>query len=420
MVVEPILTRCWLRSAGGRQSVLQKNTRLHAGWQAAGLGLLVLCCQAGALQAQSLLSALEREIADIVNSAKPSVVTVTALKAPSSSGSRLFEMFGDRREAAKELVVGSGLIVSSDGFVLTKESVVRAADYIDVAMDDGATYRAELVRVDSARGVAIVKIHATGLTPARIGLASDLNAGSWVAVIGNALGVPQAVSVGVVRAIQADGGLHITANVDPGSNGSPVFDTQGRAVGMVAGRVGLEEASAQNGNFFSNTALVYALSEILPAVRAAAEHYYATHGWLGITVVTDGEQTWPRILTIVPDGPAQQAGLQVGDIIRKFSGQTVDSLTSLSTLVAATLPGEEVELEVVRQEKFSRVTVRLGTRIPIALSELRVPISGEPALETQPRWPPGESMRPEPAWLQQRINALEKELRALKNLYQKK
>ncbi|MDZ7309418.1 MAG: S1C family serine protease [candidate division KSB1 bacterium] len=417
MVVEPTLTLCWLRSASGRRSALPKSTRPHAMWQA-GLGVILLCCHAGGVQGQSLLSALESEIAGIVTSAKPSVVTITALKAPSDGGSRLLEMFADRRAAAKELVVGSGLIISSDGFVLTKESVVRAADYIDVAMDDGATYRAELVRADSARGIAIVKIHATGLKPARIGLASDLRAGSWVTVIGNALGVPQAVSVGVVRAIQADGSLHITANVDPGSNGSPVFDAQGRAVGMVAGRVGIDAANAQNGNFFSNTALVYALSALLPAVRTAAEQYYATHGWLGITVVTDGGQTWPRILTIVPDGPAQHAGLQVGDLIRKFAGQMVDSLTSLSTLVAATPPGEEVELEVVRQEKSFRVKVRLGTRIPIALSELRLP-AAESTVETESGLQPGESARPEPAWLRQRLNALEKELRALKNLYQK-
>lgn len=383
-----------------------------------GVALLVLAC-ANAAQSQGLLSAMEREIAGIVKSVKPSVVTVRALKMSASSGSGgLLGIFGDRRPQEQEIIVGSGLLVSSDGFVLTKESVVRNADRIEVDMAGEATYKAELVNTNSAGGPAVLKIHANGLRPARIGAASDLDAGSWVTVIGNAMGVPQAVSVGVVRAIQPDSGMQISANVDPGSNGSPVFDTNGHAVGMIAGRVGIEQSDMPEGGLFSNTALAYSLSKFLPFVRSVAEEYYKSHGWLGVTVVADGKDAEPRILTIVEDSPAHKAGLQVGDIIKKFGAQTVTSHTLLSELVCQTKPDENVVVVVSRLDQEISMTVRISPKIPLALAELKTWDTTNPADENDMQFPK-EQIAPEPKWLHHRINALEKELRMLKSLYQK-
>lgn len=374
--------------------------------------------QAQVVQPQSLLSAIEREIADIVKSVKPTVVTVTALKATDDGGSSgLLNIFGNRRRE-QEIVVGTGLLASSDGFVLTKETVVRDADRIEVTMAGDITYLAELVQADSTLGAAVLKINVNGLRSACIGTASDLNAGSWVTVIGNAMGVPQAVSMGVVRAIQPDGGMQISANVDPGSNGSPVFDAKGHAVGMIAGRVGIDQNGTQESGLFSNTALAYSLSELLPFVRSAAEGYYASRGWLGVTVVTDGKNAEPRILTIVEDGPAHKAGLQVGDIIKKFAAHTVDSRTRLSELVCGTQPGEEVKIVVSRLDTEISMIVRLSPKIPLALSELKVwSTSGLPDEDLDQLQK--EKTAVEPVWLHQRIDALEKELRVLKSLYQK-
>lgn len=379
---------------------------------------MLFLVQAQAAQSQGLLSAIEREIAGIVKSAKPSVVTVRALKAPASSGGGLFGIFGERRSQEQEIIVGSGLLISSDGFVLTKESVVRNADRIEVDIADDATYPAELVKTDSLSGPAVLKIHVNSLRPARIGIASDLDAGSWVTVIGNAMGVPQAVSVGVVRAIQSDGGMQISANVDPGSNGSPVFDTRGHAVGMIAGRVGIEQSDMPDGGLFSSTALAYSLSELLPFLRTAAEEYYNTHGWLGVTVVTDGKDAKPRILTIVEDGPAHKAGLQVGDIIKKFGMHTVDSHTLLSELVCQTKPDEDVMVVVSRLDQEISLNVRLSPKIPLALTELKTWGATNPADENDMQRQM-EKVAPEPKWLHHRINVLEKELRVLKSLYQK-
>ncbi|MDL1878378.1 PDZ domain-containing protein [Cytophagia bacterium CHB2] len=383
-----------------------------------GVALLLLV-QANAALPQGLLSAMEREIADIVKSVKPSVVTVRALKVSAGSGAGgLLGIFGDRRSREQEIIVGSGLLVSSDGFVLTKESVVRNADRIEVDIADDATYPAELVTADSINGPAVLKIHVNGLRPARIGIASDLDAGSWVTVIGNALGVPQAVSVGIVSAIPSEGGMQISANVDPGSNGSPVFDTKGHAVGMIAGRVGIAQSEIHNGGLFTNTALAYSLSEFLPFVRSVAKKYYDSHGWLGVTVVADGKDAAPRILTIVEGGPAHKAGLQVGDIIKKFGAHTVDSHTLLSELVCQAKPDEDVLIVISRLDQEINMNVRLGPKIPLALTELKTWGTTSPPDENEMQIQK-EQLTPEPKWLHHRINALEKELRVLKSLYQK-
>ncbi len=423
MVVEPISTFFRLRSTGRRKSEKHNNKselKTNTAWRVLPEVALMLLVQANAAHSQGLLSAMEREVADIVKSVKPSVVTVRAVKAPASgSASGLLGLFGDRRSREQEIIVGSGLLVSSDGFVLTKGTVVRNADRIEVDIADDATYPAELLTADSASGPAVLKIHVNGLRPARIGIASDLVAGSWVTVIGNALGVPQAVSVGVVSAIPSEGSMQISANVDPGSNGSPVFDTKGHAVGMIAGRVGIEQNEIQNGGLFTNTALAYSLSEFLPFVRSVAEEYYKSHGWLGVTVVADGKDAEPRILTVVEDGPAHKAGLQVGDIIKKFGAHTVNSHTLLSELVCQTKPDEEVVVVVSRLDQEISMNVRISPKIPLALAELKTWGTTSPPDINQIQLQQ-EKIAPESKWLHHRINALEKELRVLKSLYEKR
>ncbi len=374
------------------------------------------------LFAQGVIFALEKEIGELVYNAKPAVVTVLALKEGSSSaeGKGLFGLFGEREEAEKECKVGTGLIISSDGFVLTKESLLRNARFIDVALDNGTSHRAEWMECDSVRGVALIKISATGLSPAHFSVPDALHAGSWVTVIGNSMGVPHAVSVGVVSAIQPDGLVQISANVDPGSNGSPVFDVHAHAIGMVMGRVGLETSAPSSSEYFSNSALVHTFADMLPFVRAAMERYYAMHGWVGITVITDAsEPSRPRILKLIENGPGHKSGLQVGDTITHFDGKEVDSPSTLGELVNQMRPGSVVPVKVNRMGQEITLEVRIAPRIRVALDELDVTTSVVP--------PPSESfpikavkraeIRSESQLqMQRRIDALEREIREIKEL----
>ncbi len=368
------------------------------------------------LFAQGVISALEEEISALVQTAKPAVVTIIALKKGAESKS-IFDLFGERREAGKELKVGTGLIISSDGFLLTKDSIVRAAGQVDVALDNGASHRVEWMARDSLRGIALLKISAPNLQPARFSMTDALRAGSWVTVIGNALGMPHAVSIGLVSAIQPDGLVQISANVDPGSNGSPVFDAHAHAVGMVMGRVSFEAEEPSASKFFSNTALVHPFADLLPFVRAAVEQYYTEHGWIGVTVVTDASSPGrPRILKLNENGPGHKCGLQVGDTITHFDGKDVDSPSALGALVNQARPGEIVPVKVNRLEQDLTLEVRIAAKSPVALAELNFETSASRATMQVAPANPWKASEPQ-LRLQRRIDALEKKVKALQSYY---
>ncbi|MGH7449742.1 MAG: S1C family serine protease, partial [bacterium] len=176
--------------------------RSQSFWTKPGLWAATLfSLWANSVAAQTLLAALEQDMRHLVQVAKPSVVTIVAATVNVKKEGGLFGLFRGRENETPEVKIGSGLIISSDGFIVTKESVVREASQIEAVLVDGQAVRAELVALDSLSNVAVLKINGDRLTPARISAAESVQAGSWVAVIGNALGMPQAVSVGVVSAI---------------------------------------------------------------------------------------------------------------------------------------------------------------------------------------------------------------------------
>jgi S1-C subfamily serine protease len=384
-------------------------------WALAFVGLLI---NDGA--AQTVLTALEQEMRDLVQVAKPSVVTILAATAKTKKeGGGLFGLFRSREVETPEVKVGSGLIVSSDGFIVTKESVVREANPIEIILVDGQSLRAELVALDSLSEVAVLKVSGDKFAPARLGGIESVQAGSWITVIGNALGMPQAVSVGVVSAVHENGVIQITANVDPGSNGSPIFNAEGKAVGIVSGRMGLGPGSAIPENYFGCTALVYPLALCLPQLREIIRHYYETRGWLGVRVVADSkDQRRPKVLSLVKDSPAERVGIQVGDVITHFTGQSIESFMKLPEMVAACRPGANENLRVVRGDSVINFNVQIGQQALVALAELQTaPEAGTNANSRKPVMQ--EKYKLENLLIHQRIQALERELQNLRSLQQK-
>lgn len=381
--------------------------------------LFALMMSVSPLPAQSVISALEEEINTLVQTAKPSVVTVLATKV-GAGNKGLFDIFSERKEAERELKVGTGLLISSDGFLLTKESIIREAGYVDVALVNDASHRVEWMQQDSASGLALLKIPATNLQPARFSMKESLRAGSWVTVIGNSLGVPHAVSIGVVSAIQPDGLVQISANVDPGSNGSPIFDAHAHAVGLVMGRVGLELATPNANKFFSNTALILPFEDVLPVVRAALVRYYDEHGWIGVTVVNNpSSQSRPRVLQLSENGPGHKAGLQVGDTITHFDGKEVDSPSTLGKLVNQVRPNDVVAIKVLRGEQELILDVRIAAKTPTALIELNLIERVTKDLPPQNFWRTPAPRNEPQLLLERRLNALEKEIQDLRNAYKR-
>ena len=359
-------------------------------------------------RAQGLLTAFESEIGALIQAAQPSVVTVLAKKEGAENKS-LFNFFSERAAAENEFSVGTGLIISSDGFLLTKDSIIRNSASVDVALDNHTSYRVEWMARDSTRGIALLKVSAQNLRPARFSMADALHAGSLVTVIGNALGVPHAVSIGFVGAIQPDGLLQISANVDPGSNGSPVFDAHAHAVGIVMGRVGFEALGASANSYFSNTALVHPFVDLLPFLRASIEQYYAQHGWIGITVIMDATSSGhPRILRLVENGPGHKSGLQVGDTITHFNGQKVDSPRTLGLYVNQVKPETRVPIKVRRLTQELTFEIHIAAKVRVALQELDHTASTRPEFPRELTPQPWKISPPSPESPQNRSNQLEK------------
>ncbi len=216
-----------------------------------------------------------------------------------------------------------------------------------------------------------------------------------------------------------NGIIQISANVDPGSNGSPMFNAEGKAVGIVSGRMGLGPNSIIPENYFSCTALVYPLARCLPRLREIVSRYYESRGWLGVRVVADSQnQRLPRVLSLVKDGPAERVGIQVGDVITHFTGQPIESFMKLPEMVAACRPGASENLRVMRGDSIINFNVQLGQQAPVALGELQT----APALPPEPensKSPIQAKFKLDNLLIHQRIQALEKELQQLRSLQQK-
>jgi len=331
---------------------------------------VVLLVIVHSVSAQSVLGLIEKEMSALVTEAKPSVVTVSAVASEGStkrSGEGFLSFLSDD-EAVRpitEIRVSSGLILTRDGFIVTKHSVVERARKVFVTLYDGTKLSAEVMGCDSTTSVALLRVNETSLLAARLGNMSDVGPGSWAIVIGNSMGKPHAVSIGMVNGIREDGMLQVSANVDPGNSGSPVFNSRGEAIGLIAAVVNYERHDDSPANdYFGHSTLVWPLSLLLPPLRRIIDDYYTQHGWLGVTVNRDpqGTQRGLRVVDLENDGPGKEAGLRVDDIITRFDGQPLKNMTDLRTMVLKRKPGDKVEIGVLRQATSLQFNVEIGRR----------------------------------------------------------
>ncbi len=266
--------------------------------------------------------------------------------------------------------LGSGFIVSSDGFILTNNHVIEGAEEIVVRLYDRRQYVAELIGRDPRSDVAVLKIDATGLPAARIGKSSELAVGEWVLAIGSPFGFDFSVTAGIVSAtgrslprenyvpfIQTD------VAINPGNSGGPLFNLDGEVVGI-------------NSQIYSRTGGFMGLSFSIPIEMAVdiAEQLKddgkVSRGWLGVIiqeVTRDLAESFSMdiahgalISRILPDSPAASSDLQVGDIIVAFNGGYVDKSSSLPPLVGQVRAGREASVDVIREGKRETLSVLIG------------------------------------------------------------
>ncbi|HRO57957.1 MAG TPA: Do family serine endopeptidase [Burkholderiaceae bacterium] len=262
--------------------------------------------------------------------------------------------------------VGSGFIVSADGYVLTNHHVVDGAEQIYVTLSDDRELSGKLIGSDQRTDVALVKIEAADLPHVEIGDSSKLRVGEWVVAIGSPFGLNNTVTAGIVSAKSRDTGdylpfIQTDVAVNPGNSGGPLLNMSGQVVGI-------------NSQIYSRTGGFMGISFAIPideAMRVADQlrdtgRVIRGRIGVGIDVTRDVAEPLglPRtagalVRSVERDGPADRAGVQVGDIILRFGDRQIDKASDLPRLVGGTVPGTRVDIEVWRRgdQRSLRLTV---------------------------------------------------------------
>lgn len=277
----------------------------------------------------------------------------------------------EQDEGSDELNFGSGFIISQDGYILTNTHVVANMANIKVLLNDKRAYSAKLIGSDQQSDVALIKIDAKDLPVVKIGNPKDLKPGEWVAAIGAPFGFDNSVTSGIVSAkgrslpnesytpfIQTD------VAINPGNSGGPLFNLKGQVVGI-------------NSQIYSRSGGFMGISFAIPIDVAmnVAEQLKTSgkvqRGQLGVIIQEVSydlaksfgldKASGALIAKVMPNSPAMQAGLQVGDIVRSVNGEEVRVSSDLPVMVGSMLPGKEVSLEVWRKGEKINVKVKLGS-----------------------------------------------------------
>ncbi len=379
-----------------------------------GLGLLPGIASA---QDGTVLMRFEQDMRRLVDKVKPSVVTVSAqvplLDLIHGSGNE------DEQFAPDDILitnVGSGVILDSL-HVVTHISVVMNSQTISITTQKGREIPATLVGVDNDYGIAVLRSSVRLRHPAVLMQAGSLTPGSYVTVVGNALGVSSAVSWGIVNAIRQDGLIQLAANIPAGNAGGPVFDSSGRLAGLLAGLIVANEDATEE-DFQGDAALVYPMQEIAAKVRQIIGSGRTEAGWVGVTAEDwPGGRGWVHISDVRAGSPAQEAGLRIGDIILSLDGNSVQSSLDLARFVRRNHPGQVMALGILRGDSTHILNVRIGSsskRSGITMTEqyrsVMRRVKATPQMQQGLR--PREDQQSEE--LRRRIDALEKEVTDLR------
>ena len=266
--------------------------------------------------------------------------------------------------------LGSGFIISEDGYILTNHHVVTGADEIEVRLNDRRYFAAKVIGSDEASDVALIKIEATDLPTVHIGKSSELKVGEWVLAIGSPFGFDYTVTAGIVSAkgrslpsenyvpfIQTD------VAINPGNSGGPLFNLDGEVVGI-------------NSQIYSRTGGFMGLSFAIPIELAMSvadqlrENGSVSRGYLGVLIQNVDrnlaesfgldQPTGALVSKVLPDTSAADAGLQEGDIILTFNGQKIHDSNALPPMVGASRVNEQVKITVLRNGKTLNKMIEIG------------------------------------------------------------
>jgi len=264
--------------------------------------------------------------------------------------------------------VGSGFILSTDGFIMTNAHVVEGADEMIVTLTDKREFKARLVGADKRTDVAVVKIEASGLPAVKIGDVSRLKVGEWVMAIGSPFGLENSVTAGIVSAKQRDTGdylpfIQTDVAINPGNSGGPLINMRGEVVGINS------QIYSRSGGYMG---IAFAIpideaTRVSDQLRASGR---VTRGRIGVQIdqVTKdvaeaiglGKPQGALVRGVESGSPAEKAGVEAGDIIIKFDGKAIEKSTDLPRLVGNVKPGTRSTLTVFRRGSSKDLSVTIG------------------------------------------------------------
>jgi serine protease Do len=307
-------------------------------------------------------------------------------------GDDFFErFFGQIPRERKQRSLGSGVIIDPQkGYILTNNHVIAGADEITVRLDDGKEYNADVVGRDPKTDLALIrtKVALDVEVGAPLGDSDKTEIGEWVMAIGNPFGLERTVTVGILsakgRVIGAgpyDDFLQTDAAINPGNSGGPLFNMKGEVIGINTAIV----ASGQGIGF---AIPINMAKELLPQLEKGK----VTRGWLGVSIqeVTDDiaksfklkDAKGALVAEVMEGTPAQQGGMERGDIIISFDGKEVETPNELQRIVANTPPDKKVKAKVIRDGKIETLTVKVGT-MPEEITETEKGITTDLGLTVQ-------------------------------------
>ncbi|NQT27016.1 Do family serine endopeptidase [candidate division KSB1 bacterium] len=341
-----------------------------------------------------------RAFVEITKEVMPAVVTITATKyvtrsTSSSPFSPFFEEWfgrrppGDRNDNRKEEKIpqggmGSGFIISEDGYILTNNHVVGEADELLVELPDKRQFEAKIVGTDPLTDVAVIKIDGDNLPVARLGNSESIEIGEWVLAMGNPLGLSSTVTAGIVSALNRN--IHIIedkeasrsrgsyalenfiqtdAAINRGNSGGPLVDLSGQVIGI-------NTAIASGTGFYAGYGFAIPMNLAKKVMNDLITQGFVTRAYLGIGMleVSENEAEYyglnnvrgARIDQVIEDGPAEKAGLKKLDIILKVDSKEITEPSDVQSYIAMKTPGDEVSITVLRDKKEKVIKAKLGKR----------------------------------------------------------
>jgi len=282
--------------------------------------------------------------------------------------------------------VGSGFILTSDGFIMTNAHVVDGADEVLVTLPDKREFKARIIGADKRTDVAVVKIQATGLPAVKVGDVSRLKVGEWVMAIGSPFGLDNSVTAGIVSAKQRDTGdylpfIQTDVAINPGNSGGPLINMRGEVVGINS------QIYSRSGGFMG-ISFAIPMDEAMRVSEQLRANGRVTRGRIGVQIeqVTKelaesiglGKAQGALINRIEPGAPADKAGLEPGDVIIKIDGKPTEKSSDLPRLVGNTKPGTKSNLTIFRRGATKELSIVIAELEPEKVAKKPVEVEEKP------------------------------------------